>query len=423
VTSPENDPTILELTLTDIALDGRSIAFDGDGRKIFVPYTIPGETITARIVDEGDDSANAEGLTILDPSADRVLPQCPHFGQEQCGGCQWQHMTYEAQLALKTDIIATQLTEEGGFDDPPIQFALASPDEWNYATHTTLLPLLDGRLGFLGTDGQTIIPISECHVIRPELLELADELNLSLETLESVQLHASATGRPMLVLQTSDDEPPELESTVSASLNFILSHREPFNMIGDTHITQRIFDRIFRVTAGVDSRANVAQIEQLVEVVMNYLNLQGDEAVLDLYGGIGIFSAFVAPLVNLVTYIDSYPPAATDAEANLEDLDNVDIIEGRTDTVLWEIANSDEHENYAAAITDPPANGMNFKAIQALAKLKIPMVVYVGQNPAIFARDAKLLVKEARYRLVDVQPIDFAPQTAAIECVGLFRRR
>jgi 23S rRNA (uracil1939-C5)-methyltransferase len=281
----------------------------------------------------------------------------------------------------------------------------------------------DGQLGFLGTDGQTIIPIAECHIIRPELTELADELNLSLETLESVQLHTSATGRPMIVLQTSDDEPPELETTVSASLNFILSHREPFNMIGDTHITQRIFERIFRVTAGVESRANPAQLERLVEIVVNYLNLKGDEAILDLYGGIGIFSAFVGPLVNLVTYIDSYPPAATDAEANVEDLDNVDIIEGRTDAVLWEIADSDEHEDYAAAIIDPPANGMNFKAIQALAKLKIPTVVYVGQNPTIFARDAKLLVKEARYRLVEVQPIDFAPQTAAIQSIGLFHRR
>ena len=423
MTSPENDPTILELTLTDITPDGRSIFYDERGRKIFVSYAIPGETITARIVDEGDDSANAEGLSILDPSADRVLPQCPYFGLGQCGGCQWQHMTYEAQLALKTDIVATQLAEEGSFNDPPVEFALGSPDKWNYATYTTFLPMSDGQLGFLGTDGEAIIPISECHVIRPEIMELADELNLSLETLQNIQIQTSATGRPMIVLQTSDDEPPELETTVSASLNFILSHREPFNMIGDTHITQVIFDRIFRVTAGVESRANLPQIERLVEVVVNYLNLQGDEAILDLYGGIGIFSAFIAPLVNIVTYIDSYPPAATDAEANLEDLDNVDIIEGRTDAVLWEIADSDEHEDYAAAIIDPPANGMNFKAIQALAKLKIPTVVYVGQNPAIFARDAKVLVKEARYRLVKVQPIDFAPQTAAIQCVGLFQRR
>ena len=422
MTPPEHDFITIELNLTDIAPDGRSIAYDEDGRKIFVPYAIPGEIITARIVDEGDDSANAEGLTILDPSADRVLPLCPHFGATQCGGCQWQHMTYEAQLALKTDIVATQLTEIGGFREPPMQFALGSPDEWHYATHTTFLPTPDGSLGFHGTDGETIIPIDECHIIRPELMELADELNLSLETLQSVQFHASATGRPMIVLQTSDDEPPELETTISASLNFILSHREPFNMIGDTHITQRVFDRVFRVTTGVESRANPLQIERLVEIVVGYLNLKGDEAMLDLYSGVGIFSAFIAPMVNIVTYIDSYPPAATDAEANLEDLDNVDIIEGRTDAVLWEIADSDDHEDYAAAIIDPPANGMNFKAIQALAKLKIPTVVYVSQNPEIFARDAKLLVKECRYRLVEVQPIDFAPQTAAIQCVGLFQK-
>lgn len=420
--SPEfPSDAIFEIEITDIAPDGRGIGIH-EGQRVHVPYTIPGEILTVRLIENRDEVILAEGVTMLEPSADRVEPACRHFGAGRCGICQWQHINYEAQLALKTDILATHLAQHG-FRNPPLQFTLPSPAEWQYAAYTTFLPTPDGALGYLSTDQKTVIPIEECPIIRPDVMALFDELDLSLATLKSLQIHAGSTGEPMIVMETTDDEPPELESTLPASLNFLLSHHEPFNMIGATHIKQQIFDRIFRITAGVPYRANIPQVEKLVEVVLNYLDPQPKQAILDVYGGIGTFSAFIAPRARLVTYIDSYPPAATDAEENLNDLVNVDILEGRADSVLSEMAASRQREHYDAMLVDPPVQGLNRGVLETLKTLAIPTLVYVSQNPATFGRDARTLVDEFGYRLLDIQPLDFAPQTAAIECVGLFRRK
>jgi tRNA/tmRNA/rRNA uracil-C5-methylase (TrmA/RlmC/RlmD family) len=249
-------------------------------------------------------------------------------------------------------------------------------------------------------------------------MDLLDELNVALDTLQEARFHVNAAGRAMIVLQTSDQEAPELEITVPASLNFLLGQYEPFNMIGDTHITHEIYGRTFRQTAGVDARHNIPQVERLLEVVTGYVKPKKRQWILDLYGGIGTFAAFIAPYAQRVTYVDSYPPAATDAEFNLDDLPNVDIVEGRVDAVLSDIP----MDEYHAAVLDPPAQGLNRRALEELARLKLPTLVYVGQNVTTFARDMGALVHDAGYQLVEVQPLDFAPQTAAIETIACLTR-
>ncbi len=394
-----------EITITDISPQGPGIG-QQNGRQVSVPYTIPGETI----------SLTDDGFKLLEASADRVSPPCPHF--TTCTGCQWQHMTYEAQLALKTDIVATWIEKVTGIQNPPLQMALGSPQQWEYAMHATFLPTTDGMLGYQSLDAETVFPLQECPITHPTLMTLLDELNMSLDTLKSVQLHVNASGERMIVMQTIDDQPPELEISFPASLNFLLSHHEPFNMIGKTHITHHIHDRAFRITAGVGYRANIAQLSNLVDVMLEYLHPQPNHNILDLYGGIGTFSAFIAARARHVVYVDSYPPAATDAEENLVDLDNIDIIEGRTDKVL-----SAAEGSYQSAVLDPPFSGLNRSTLAAVDALKIPTLVYIGQNPETLARDIGTLVKEQNYWLIEVQPIDFAPQTSAIECVAFLEKR
>jgi 23S rRNA (uracil1939-C5)-methyltransferase len=138
--------------------------------------------------------------------------------------------------------------------------------------------------------------------------------------------------------------------------------------------------------------------------------------VLDLYAGVGLFGAFVAQNAALVTLVESYPPAATDADENLGDLDNVDIIEGTVEEALDNL-----DERYDAALLDPPHTGLSIETVDALAELAIPRLVYVSGDPATLARDTKRLAKQG-YRLERVQPLDLAPQTYYIDTAALFVR-
>jgi 23S rRNA (uracil1939-C5)-methyltransferase len=185
------------------------------------------------------------------------------------------------------------------------------------------------------------------------------------------------------------------------------------SLIGESHSRYIVNERIFRVTAGSYFRPNVAQIPNLVDVVLASLNLSGGESVLDLYGGVGLFSAFIAPHVDLVTMIESYPPAATDAESNLDDFEHIDLIEGTVEEVLPGL-----EERYDAAVIDPPNEGLTVEVVDTLARLQIPRLVYVSSDPATLARDAQRLCQQG-YILRSVQPIDLAPQTYFIDSVAV----
>ena len=406
----QSDP--IELELTAMAHGGSALGRH-DRQTIFVPYTIPGERVLVRITQDRGRVAFAEGIRLIDASADRVYPRCPHFGPGRCGLCQWQHIDYPAQLLLKQDVLADQLARIGGFEDADVLPVIASPQEWGYNHHMTMVAGEDGQPGFAGTEEDRIILIDECHVMHPDLLALYESLDLQFDGLRRLRLQLGSDGSPMLILTMQDDNAPELHVDFPASVNMLLSDNEPVNLIGDSHSYFEVGGRRFRVTAGSEFRANVGQIARLAELVVDALDLAGTETVLDLYGGVGVFSAFLAERAGLVTMVESYPPAVTDAESNLDDLDNVDLIEGTVEDVL-----PDLEESYDAAVLDPPGEGLSVEVVDALAARKIPRLVYVSSDPATLARDAKRLSQQG-YRLRAVQPIDLAPQTYYLDSVAV----
>lgn len=390
---------LIELTITDMAYGGQGIGRYA-GKPVFVPFTLPGEEITARIVDDRGRLAFAEGVTALSISADRVLPRCPHFGVNRCSACHWQHIDYAAQLALKTDVVADQLSRIGWFEDAPVQLTLPSPQQWGYRHEAVLYPV-SGGFGF-----SSDYAVEQCHVITPALLELLPRLDFDLPTLDRLILRDNGTGELMVTLSTQDDEPPSLETDLQASINFLLSDGEPANLIGGTHLVYSILGRAHRVTAGSYWRVNPAQIETLITVLRTWLDLKGNECILDLYAGTGILAAFLAPDANLITCVDNYPPAMTDAEENLSAFDHIDLIEGDAAAAIFSL-----EERYAIAVIDPPAEGMAVEVVDALEALLPPRIVYIGDEVPIMARDLKRLRDRYGYSLSALQPIDFEPQT------------
>lgn len=405
-----------EVTIETMAHGGSGLGRSG-GRVVFVPYTIPGERAEARIVSEKGRVAFAQGVRLLDASADRVLPRCPHFGPARCGRCQWQHIAYPAQLLLKQDVLADQLERIGGFGDAEVRPLIPCPLEWGYNARMTF-SVVDGELALpAAAQALALHPISACHILHPDLLALKEALDLeAIAGLREVTLLRGGDGATMLVIRARDDEPPELETDLPTSINLLTSDDQPINLIGDLRARYRVKGRDLRATAGSPFRANLTQLERLVDAALQALGDTEGQAVLDLYAGVGLFSACIASRARRVTLVESRPLAVSDAAQNLGAFSNVEIIEGSVEDALGEL-----NADYAAALLDPPGEGLSVRALDALAALRPGRLVYISSDPATLARDGKRLAAQG-YALRYAQPIDLAPQTWYIDTVALFER-
>jgi 23S rRNA (uracil1939-C5)-methyltransferase len=388
-------PTI-ELKLTQMAYGGAAIGRH-EGKVFFVPYGIPGETVAVEVETEKKSLAWARLDEVLVASPDRVEPPCPHFGPTRCGGCQWQHIRGEAQLAFKTEIVREQLARLGGIRDAEVKPARAAGDFWGYRNHVQLHPSPTG-LGYVATDGRRIEPITVCPIMHPLVAGLFRDCAPSWEgTLERLLLRAGVnTGEKMAIAQMIDGR--SIATT------------------GRDHFFEEVSGLRFRISAGSFFQVNTAGAGAMVEIVRQYLAPRPAGRVLDLYCGVGLFTLAVAGQVREVTAVEAERCAAADAGFNVEaaGLDNVTVIEGDAAGALAAVRPS-----VGAVIVDPPRTGCGWAVLRKLAALRPARLVYVSCDPATFARDAKALVASG-YRLAEVQPIDLFPQTFHIETVSLF---
>jgi 23S rRNA (uracil1939-C5)-methyltransferase len=398
-----------DLQLTAMSHGGEALGRH-DGRVIFVPFGIPGEKVRVRIVDDKGRFARAELIDVLEASPARVTLRCKHFGV--CGGCHWQHIAYAEQLTLKQQVVADQLARVGGLRDVTVYPTIPSPSPWAYRSHATFHVSEDERLGFVALDGRKVMPIEECHIVREEILDfvsagqtraLASGLSLQNPGKSGgrLRVQVGSDGREWLLAANAVDE--QMENAPAGALS------------GEGVVHYTVRGRRFQVSAGSFFQINLAQAEKLVHLALERLNLQGRERVLDLYSGVGLFTAFLTERAGQVTAVEVFPPAVQDALANLSEFENVEVIEGALEEAMSVLKG-----RFEAALVDPPRAGIHIKALDALAKKIRPgKIVYVSCDPATLARDAKRLVS-AGYLLRDVQPVDMFPQTYHIEAVATF---
>ena len=420
-----NDP--LTLRLTTIAHGGEALGRHG-GKVIFVPYAIPGETVRVQVVEEKARWARARLLEVLEPSPDRVAPPCPYFGPGRCGGCQWQHIAYPRQLALKQEIVRDQLTRLGHLDDPPVRPTRAVGQPWGYRNHVQFAVDPQGHIGFYAAGSHQVIPVDRCLLLHPLLDELHQLLDLELPELTRLSLRAGvATEDQMLVLETQEDEAPELEVDLPVSCVLLRHRQPPLILTGRGHIEEEVAGQRYRVSAGSFFQVNTVGAEALVEAVAAVLEPGPDDRLLDAYCGVGLFGLALAERVAEVIGIEVASIASLDFVWNgeIRGLENVTLIEGPVEEVLaaWVTAMEAPPTSFGEAVdlavVDPPRRGMGVEAVAALARLGPRRVAYVSCDPATLARDAQAFT-QAGYRLAEVQPVDMFPQTYHVECVGLY---
>jgi 23S rRNA (uracil1939-C5)-methyltransferase len=340
----------VELHIDDVAFGGSGVARQA-GKVVFVPFTIDGERVSARIVREKKQFAEAEVVEVLESSAHRAEPQCPYFGR--CGGCAYQHISYQHQLELKARQVADVLRRIGKLDDLPIRPIVPSPESYGYRNRITV-HAQDGVIGFYRRDAHQLIDITHCPISRAE---------------------------------------------VNAALAQLRSQR-----VRDGHFTLRAQSapRVFAQTN--DAVANV-----LRELVTSFFPERG-KLLIDAFCGTGFFTKPLAEKFDRVIGIewDRFAVEAARRDAASDET----YINGNVDFELPAVLQN-ESSSSCAVLVDPPASGLSQIIRSALLQFRPATLVYVSCNPATLARDLGQL--ESQFRIISVTPLDMFPQTAEIE--------
>ena len=403
-----------ELLLTGMAFGGEAIGRDTDGRMIFVPFALPEELVRVELVDERKRWARAKLLEVLEPSPNRINPRCGHFGV--CGGCHYQHIAYPDQLLLKTEILCDQLERIGGIEHPNILPAIPAPEPWYYRNRIRFSLTEGGGLGFVDQAGSQVFEIQECHLPSNRILEVVEAIDVPPSpTITSTEIREGDEDFRMVVFHSEGD--PNIELTLDLPYS-VVWHGPRGNVVlaGDDYLEMKALDRAFRVSADSFFQVNNAALDELVRVVIDTLNPLPNEIILDLYAGVGLFSAFIVGEVGQLIAVEESPSACRDFEHNLMEFDNPILYEAQVESALDAIA-----EQPDGIIVDPPRSGLSKMALDGILEKMPGRIVYVSCDPATLARDAKRL-EMGRYHLESIRLVDMFPQTFHIESVSLWRR-
>ena len=405
---------MIDLSLTGLAYGGEAIGRDEDGRMVFVAFALPGERVRVEIVEARKRWARARLVDVIEPAVQRIEPRCRHF--THCGGCHYQHMSYEDQLQAKTVIIADQMRRIGGFEASPIEVAVPSPAPWNYRNHMQFSLAPEGKLGFVTADGEQVFAIEECHLPEPPLADLWPRLALgAIPGVRRVALRAGVEDDLLVALHGEGNPEVDVHLDLPASVVW-LGPGGAAVLGGEGYLVTEVLGRAYRVSAGSFFQVNTVLAEELVSRALAALEVKAGEVVFDLYAGVGLFSAGLAEQGARVVAVEESPWAAADFEVNLDEFEDVALYEASVEQALPAIS-----EKPDAALVDPPRTGLSRKALDLLVEANPERLVYVSCDPATLARDAKRLAA-AGYRLLRVTPIDMFPQTYHIETISSWRR-
>jgi len=404
-----------EVEITSLVYGGNGMGRLIDGKAVFVPYVLPGEKVLVRLVDEQQRHAIAELVKVLEASDERVTPKCKHF--MVCGGCHYQHLSYARQTAAKETILTEQLQRIGGIENPPIFPMIPAPAPWHYRNTVQFHISDNGKLGYQKFASHEIIEIEECHLPEAALNQMWPLVDM--ETVPGIQRLGMRCGANEDILLNFESDALDLPE-ISLDLPVSVVLQSPVDTIvaaGNDAVTITVADQMFRVSAGSFFQVNTAQAEVMVKYLLSNLPLKDDTVLMDVYCGVGLFSAFLASRVKRLVGIEVSPSACEDFAYNLDPYENVEIYQDAAENVIPNLDLTPD-----IVIVDPPRSGVHKAVLDSVAEKNVPFVVYVSCDPATLARDARRLIAKG-YSLERVVPIDMFPQTYHIESISFFEKK
>ncbi len=404
-----------ELVLTDLSYLGGAVGRNKDNLAIFVSGGLPGERVVVEVEETRPRYARAHVVEVLEPAEDRAVPPCPYFGT--CGGCQSQHQQYAAQVRWKTEMVRRQLQRIGHLADPPLQPTIAAAYPWRYRNQARFSVDSQGRLGFTRFHSRRLLAIESCDIMQQPIVDLMPRLQGAAPGVHQVVVrYGSRTGQ-FLIAPRLAEAIPDLASGQEWYEEVLLGRRYRVSASSffqvNTRVDERPIPEVIKAPWLPSRVAALSQADLLALLVLDRLSLSGREFIVDAYSGVGTFALLAAERAARVVGIEEARCAVLDAEHNAADLDNVQFLTGRAEDLLGQIK-----ERPDAVILDPSRTGCAPRALEALAALRPPTIVYVSCDPATLARDLALLCA-AGFCLDEVQPIDMFPQTHHIESVSV----
>jgi len=426
----------LQLTIEKLIYGGDGLARmppneHGRGKAVFVPFVLPGERIEASIVEEKPGFVRARADEILESSPARIAPHCPHF--MRCGGCHYQHTSYERQLEIKSEILKENLRRIAKIDlDVELKVHPSLP--WNYRNRARLkiqtAPAF--AIGYYRFGSHELLPVEECPISSPLIngaivaMWRMGRAGQVIDGISEIEFFANADDTQLLVevfcraeasaesfkqcAEEMQRQIPEVRGVVAFSESSLHEQAQSRRMVttGADHLTYQTAHASYRVSAGSFFQVNRFLTDELVAIVTP--GRSGDTA-LDLYAGVGLFSAVLNREFDRVIAVESSQTSFADLKYN-----SPAKVKPVCATVESYLKNKAKQLRPDLVVVDPPRSGLGEMGVHGLINLNGPRITYVSCDPATLARDLKQLLA-AGYSLEQVHLIDLFPQTYHLESV------
>ncbi|MFF5916370.1 23S rRNA (uracil(1939)-C(5))-methyltransferase RlmD [Staphylococcus pasteuri] len=426
-----------------------------DRYPIFVPNALINETIEYKIIKVKKNFAIGKLLNVIVESDSRVEPPCVYY--DKCGGCQLQHMTYQAQLTMKKEQVINLFHRKGSFNDTVIHDTVGMEDPWRYRNKSQIPIGLNNNkkpiMGFYRQRSHDIIDMDSCLIqdekhqqVMNDVKQLISELNISVyneKTKKGLLRHLVVrtghyTNQMMIILVTNGKAFKKANQLVEALVKLhpnvtsikqnindahsnVIMGRKSITLYGTDEIEDKLSEITFNISDQSFYQINSHQTEKLYNQALEYAQLTGNEIVLDTYCGIGTIGLYMAGKSKHVYGVEVVPSAIKDAEENatINQLENTTFVCGKAEEVIlkWKA----EGIRPDVVMVDPPRKGCDETFIKTLLELNPKRIVYISCNPSTQQRDAQLLSQQ--YDLKEITPVDMFPQTTHIETVALFERK
>jgi len=389
-----------------------------DGKAVMVAGGVVGDNLDVEIVSERRDYAVAKIREVVRASADRRVAPCPYL--PRCGGCDWQHVDYGAQVRFKGEVVARELGHALGIEIDPVGLVEPAPAEFGYRSRIRLRVGAKGVLGFYEAGSNTIVEIDSCMVAEAGIrmpLHLARSLGKRVEEIEVVRDGAREVQVAHLKKPATDEEIRRARNVVESDAEIagiVLRAGASRATVGDTAITIELEDGLsIEVDADLFSQVNRAQNQKLVASVMEMAPIRESSVVLDLYCGAGNFSLPASRRGARVTGVDDDADAIAAAQRNaarlkFREAQFVAMKASATADFLHRARYRPE-----VVILDPPRTGA-LDLMEPIVKLRAPAVIYVSCDVTTLARDLRVLAG-AGYKINRIRGFDFFPNTHHVE--------
>jgi 23S rRNA (uracil1939-C5)-methyltransferase len=445
--------SIHKVQITGMTHEGQGVGRI-DNFTIFIDGAIIGETVEIIIIKINKSYGIGKLTTLISPSPNRISSFCPVF--DKCGGCSLQHMSYQAQLEFKTNLVKDNLKRLGKLENVIVHDTIGMETPLNYRNKAQYPVGMDKDklvTGFYSKRSHRIIEADHCGIqdilsnqIRTIVNEFINVAKLSVYDeisnkglLRHVMTRVGfKTGEVMVVIVINDKQLPQKTTLIdmlidkipnikSIFLNIntkntnIILGEENIKIYGSDTITDKIGKYIFNISPLSFFQVNPVQTDVLYEKAIEYAGLTGVETAFDLYCGIGTISLFLSGKAKKVYGVEIVESAILDARKNAEinNVENIKFITGEAEKIIPDLYGKGVKAD--VVVVDPPRKGCDQELLDTLVKMQPDRIVYVSCNPATLARDLSFLSGNG-FRTVEVQPVDMFPHTAHVETVVLMSR-